>query len=292
MSPPAGRCDTQPPLQKYSAKRFTGCQDRWLSQDKDEDKEDKEEEEENAWDAMDRETEALIMRELRKDEESLYDDAAASAPIPRPTTPSEAEILLPTYNNNDSNDDPEAQFWAMHRAQQAETERKALEKEANFIREWCSAFVHLRVVGQTIPPPPFYPPPPPSKFEDKVEILASHGNGGQADNLGHGGHPNRQARKPLGGNNSCSTSTETKVDEETISVQREELLARLLEGVWQDWLTLLEKPLAQMMTQKDFNEHIRCDQERQISRGEGKMCVEGHCSSGAATTSPKRKLNT
>lgn len=178
MSSHGGRCDTQIPLQKYAAKQHdvagscTGCQDGGPPQDKDEDKEDEDEDEENAWDAMDRETEALIMRELRKAEESLYDAAPASAPIPTPATHLEVETLLPTNNNNDNNDDPEAQFWAMHRAQQARTERKASEKDANFIREWCSSFVYLRVVGQTIPPPPFYPPPLPSSFEDDVEIFA------------------------------------------------------------------------------------------------------------------------
>lgn len=138
----------------------------------DEDDEEEEEEEGNAWEAMDRETEALIWAELRKAEESLYDAAATSAPLPLPAPPSEAETSSPTQNNNDDNDDDlEAQFWAAHRAQQAEAERKALEKEANFIQEWSSAFVHLRVVGRAVPPPSF-PPPPLSNLENEEEILA------------------------------------------------------------------------------------------------------------------------
>jgi len=131
--------------------------------------EDEEEEEETAWAVMDRETETLILAELHKAEESLY------APLPVPATPLEAQSSLPANNsdNNDNNDDPEAQFWAMHRAQQAETERKALEKKANFLKEWSSAFVHLRVVGRAVPPPSL-PRPPLSNLqgEEEDEIFA------------------------------------------------------------------------------------------------------------------------
>lgn len=120
----------------------------------------------------------------------------------------------------------------------------------------------------------------------------SHGNGGQVDILAHNSPPNRRARKQHQDSNTCSISMKTKVVGETISVQREELLARLLECVWQDWLTLLEEPLARLLTQKDDNEHIKGGQEVQITRGEGELRVEGNCSSWAANTAPKRKLNT
>lgn len=140
--------------------------------DEDEEKEEEEEdgEEVDAWEAVDRETEALILAELRKAEESVYNTAPPSAPA----TPLEPESSSPIDNNDDNDDnddDPDAQFWAMHRAQQAEAERKALRKEANFVQEWSSAFVHLRVLGQAVPPPSSLSPPL-SNLEKEEEILA------------------------------------------------------------------------------------------------------------------------
>ena len=66
--------------------------------------------------------------------------------------------------------------------------------------------------------------------------------------------PSPLARKQHGRSKSSNKTTKDLLPEEapkkavdSAEVQREELMARLLEGVWQDWLTLLEKPLAQLL---------------------------------------------
>lgn len=112
--------------------------------------------------------------------------------------------------------------------------------------------------------------------------------------------PSPFARKQRGSNsNSSNKPTKDLLLEEapqkavdSAESQREELMGRLLEGVWQDWLTLFEKPLAQLLAQEEDDARVKDGQEGRINIGEIKaICGEGSCSSVAATTAHKRKLS-
>lgn len=138
-----GRVDSHHAFMADSEEQEARGGDEWASDDDDEEGMD-------AFASMERRTEALIQVELDKADESLYvesplpSEMAAAEPEPKPA---------PSATTTADDDDAEAQFWATYRAQQEEATRKAKEKEANFVREWASAFVHLRVVGHAIPRP-------------------------------------------------------------------------------------------------------------------------------------------
>lgn len=103
---------------------------------------------------------------------------------------------------------------------------------------------------------------------------------------------------------SCSNNKNNKPTEDLLleeapkkaadptKVQNEELMARLLEGVWQDCLTLLERPLAQLLIQKEDGAQQEYGQEGPVNKGDVEaICGEGSCNSVAATTAHKRKLS-
>lgn len=110
--------------------------------------------------------------------------------------------------------------------------------------------------------------------------------------------PSPLARKQHGSSKSSNKPTDDLLPEEapkkvvdSAEVQRKELMERLLEGVWQDWLTLLEKPLAQLLAQEEDDAQIE-DGQGHVNKVEVEaICGEGSCSSAAATTAHKRKLS-
>jgi len=112
--------------------------------------------------------------------------------------------------------------------------------------------------------------------------------------------PSPLARKQRGSNsNSSNKPTKDLLLAETpkkavdsAESQREELMGWLLEGVWQDWLTLFEKPLAQLLAQEEDHARVKDGHEGRINTGEIEaICGEVSCSSVAATTAHKRKLS-
>jgi hypothetical protein len=129
----------------------------------------------------------------------------------------------------------------------------------------------------------------------------SHGNGGNVDVLALDRLPSPLACKQRGSGNNNNNNKPTKdlLLEKTpkkaadpTEVRREELMARLLEGVWQDWLTLLETPLAELLAQEEEDAQQEDGLEGRVNKGDiHTICGEGSCSSVAATTAHKRKLS-